>query len=217
VSSRRTSRGRGRRPAQPELDTRAAIFRAAAEAFSARGFDGVGVDDIARRAGVNKAMLYYHFRDKLGLYREVVRDGLRAAVERVTGVADSHASPAEKAQRFVATFIALIEARPWMPTMMLREIAEGAPHLDLETLGFMRTVFVAFGRIVDEGQASGVFRDVNPILAYMSVIAPVLLNAARERAAAQPGRAELPMFAIVSREELSRHLQRAAVRVLAKD
>ena len=62
----------------PVRDTRADVFLAAAELFSARGFDGVGVDDIAHVARLNKAMIYYHFDDKLALYREVVRDMLRA-------------------------------------------------------------------------------------------------------------------------------------------
>lgn len=211
------SKARGRRPAGADLDTRTAIFRAAAESFSARGFDGVGVDDIARRARVNKAMLYYHFRGKLGLYREVVRDMLRDAGGRLTLIAET-AEPADvKLQRFVETFIALVDERPWMPTLMLREMAEGAPRLDPETLGRMRHVFVVFAGILAEGQAAGLFRETHPVLAYMSVIAPMLLNTARERAAARPGRAALPMFAAVSREELSRHLQRAALRVLTKD
>ena len=58
-------------------DTRQDVFLAAAELFSARGFDGVGVDDIAHVARLNKAMIYYHFDDKLALYRDVVRDMLR--------------------------------------------------------------------------------------------------------------------------------------------
>ena len=66
------------RPARAPGVSREAVFAAAAELFSARGFDGVGVDDIAHAAGVNKAMIYYHFADKLALYREVVRDMLRS-------------------------------------------------------------------------------------------------------------------------------------------
>jgi AcrR family transcriptional regulator len=212
---RRAARRRGR-PAV-DLDTRAALFHAASLAFSAHGFDGVRVDDIAREARVNKAMLYYHFRDKLGLYREVVREMLRDAEAQLKPIAEATDAPAVKMQRFVATFLARVEARPWIPTLMLREIAEGAPHLDVETLGLMRNVFGVFVRILTEGQRARVFRDVHPVLAYMSAIAPLLLNAARERAAARPGRAQLPMFAAVSREELRHHLQRAVICVLAKD
>jgi len=49
--------------------SRARVFAAAAEEFALRGFDGAKVDRIAERAGVNKAMLYYHFTDKAALYR----------------------------------------------------------------------------------------------------------------------------------------------------
>ena len=93
---------------------------------------------------------------------------------------------------------------------MLREIAEGALHLDADTLALMRVVFLAFGRILADGQQRGVFRPVQPILAYMTVLGPVLLNAARERAAAQPGRQQLPMFARVPHAELTRHMQEVA-------
>jgi hypothetical protein len=73
---------------------------------------------------------------------------------------------------------------------------------------------VAFGRILAEGKATGVFRPVNPILAYISLVAPLMFNAARERAAAQPGRASLPMFVDVSHAELTRHMQQVALRML---
>jgi hypothetical protein len=93
--------------------------------------------------------------------------------------------------------VQLADERPWFPPLMLREISEGAPRLDPETLALMKTVFMAFGRILADGQQTGLFRPINPVLAYMSVIGPILLNAARERAAARPGRIELPMFAEV--------------------
>ena len=81
-----TTRRSARRSAP--RDTREDVFLAAAELFSARGIDGVGVDDIARAARINKAMIYYHFEDKLALYREVVRDMLRAVGTLAGGFAD---------------------------------------------------------------------------------------------------------------------------------
>ena len=205
---------------QPGVDagaTRAAVFSAAAQTFSWRGFDGATVDDIARTAGVNKAMIYYHFADKLALYREVVCEMLREAGAAVTAIADRPSAPADKMAAFITAFIGLSHARPYFPTLMMREIAEGAPHLDVDTLGLMRSVFLAFGRILAEGQKSGVFRQIHPVLAYMTVLGPLLLNAARERAAATPGRGELPMFVHVSHLDLTRHMQSVALRMLQKD
>ena len=209
-------RGGPRKGVDPRA-TRAAVLSAAANAFSRRGFDGVIVDDIARAAGVNKAMIYYHFDDKLALYRAIVCDMFRTAGARVGEIADADAPPADKIARFIEAFVALAESRPYFPTLMMREIAEGAPHLDGETLALMRTVFMGFGRILTEGQQRGMFRSVNPVLAYLSIIGPLVLNAARERAAAAPGRDQLPMFVSVPHADLTRHMQHVALRMLQKD
>jgi TetR/AcrR family transcriptional regulator len=195
--------------------TRDALFAAAADLFSARGFDGVIVDDIAARAGVNKAMIYYHFADKLALYREVVGDMLRAAGAIVSEIASRPDPPSVRLEAFIAAFVQLADQRPWFPTLMLREMAEGAPHLDDATLGLMRSVFAAFATILADGQGRGAFRRVHPVMAYLSVIGPILLNAARERAARSPGRKKLPIFVDVSHADLTAHLQQAALRTLS--
>jgi AcrR family transcriptional regulator len=214
---RRTSRA-PRTPRAPRAAgaTRAAVFAAAAELFSARGFDGVVVDDIAERARVNKAMIYYHFADKLALYREVVGDMLRAAGARVSAIAAQPDPPAARLGAFIAAFVQLADERPWFPTMMLREMAEGAPHLDAATLGLMRGVFAAFATILADGHDAGSFRQVHPVMAYLSIIGPILLNAARERAAAAPGRRRMPMFVDLPHTDLAVHMQQAALRILSK-
>ena len=195
-------------------DTRSAIFQAAATSFSSRGFDGVGVDDIAAQAQVNKAMIYYHFADKLALYRAVVSDMLATLGTTATAIADSSQLPQAKLDQFIENFMTNAEARPWFPTMMLREISEGAPHLDLDTFALMRNVFMAFGRILAEGAAAGTFRAIHPVLAYTSILGPLLMNAARERMAAQPGRSQLPMFVNIPHVDLIAHIQETAYRML---
>jgi AcrR family transcriptional regulator len=195
-------------------DTRTAIFEAAARSFSSRGFDGAAVDDIAEAAQVNKAMIYYHFADKLALYRAVVGDMLATLEGAATAIAGSSATAPEKLNEFIVTFVRQADLRPWFPTMMLREVSEGAPHLDLETFAHMRGIVTAFGRILAEGAAAGAFRPVHPILAYTSIIGPLLMNAARERMAAQPGRSQLPMFVDIAHTDLVAHIQDTARRML---
>jgi TetR/AcrR family transcriptional regulator len=197
------------------VPTRDAVFQAAATLFSANGFDGVSVDDIAALAGVNKAMIYYHFADKVALYRSVVADMLMAVSEKVAAIAESPITPSEKLDRFVENFVRMADARPWFPTLMMREMSEGAPHLDLDTLGHIRSVYLGFGRILQEGEAAGSFRAIHPILAYTSIVGPLMMNAARERIAARPERQHLPMLVPVSHEDLIAHGQETARRMLA--
>jgi TetR/AcrR family transcriptional regulator len=199
------------------VPTRDAVFDAAATLFSAKGFDGISMDDIAGRAGVNKAMIYYHFADKLTLYRSVVGQMLQHMTGTVTAIAAAEGSAPVKLDRFIEAFVRMTETRPWFPALMLREISEGAPHLDLETLQRLRTVVLTFARILEEGHAAGVFRKVHPILAYLSVVGPLIFNAARERVAAQPGRQaqDLPMLVPIPHDDLIAHVQETARRMLA--
>ena len=72
-----TSKGR-RAPAPHERQrdperTKAKILEAAVEEFSAKGFTGARVSEIAARAGVNQQLIAYYFDGKEGLYREIGR------------------------------------------------------------------------------------------------------------------------------------------------
>src|SRR5688500_20300005 len=71
-----------RRPQRNARDSHAAILQAAALEFSERGFDAARVDRIATRARLNKAMIYYHFGSKDGLYLAVLRGVFSPAGER---------------------------------------------------------------------------------------------------------------------------------------
>lgn len=198
-------------------DTRQLVFDAAAVLFSRSGFDSVGVDDIARAAGVNKAMIYYHFKDKLALYREVVRDMLVVVGANVGEIAAGTEPPARKIERFIEMLAEMRQDRPWFPPLMMREMAAGAPHLDNATLAHIRGVFQGFSAILDAGVKTGEFRVVNPVMAYLSIMGPLMMNAVRERAAAAPGRGQIPIFAPIDRAALVAHMQHTALSMLAKD
>lgn len=65
--------GSARRAATRDPErTRAAILNAATQEFTAKGLTGARVDAIAKRARVNKRMIYHYFGDKDGLYLAVL-------------------------------------------------------------------------------------------------------------------------------------------------
>jgi TetR/AcrR family transcriptional regulator, regulator of cefoperazone and chloramphenicol sensitivity len=57
-------------------DTRERLLHAAAEVFSAKGFESATVREICKLAGANVALINYHFGDKLELYTEVLRSSI---------------------------------------------------------------------------------------------------------------------------------------------
>jgi TetR/AcrR family transcriptional regulator len=75
--------------------TREKILGAALAEFSARGFAGARVDAIARRARVNKRMLYYCFGAKQDLYREILRRKIAERAEWLESMPDNFAGALE--------------------------------------------------------------------------------------------------------------------------
>ena len=114
------------KPRRPRGDSRPAIFQAAAHEFAQRGYDAAGVDRIAAKARVNKAMLYYHYGSKQGLYVEVLRDMFRAVGARTRAIADGPGPAETKLDAWIVTIVEEAAARPWFPPIMLRELASGA-------------------------------------------------------------------------------------------
>jgi AcrR family transcriptional regulator len=193
--------------------TRSRILAAAAAEFAARGFAGVSVDRIARAARVNKAMIYYHFKSKAALYREILRDMFDAVGTAVSTVAASSAAPEEKIRRFVRAIADAAEARPHFAAMWLREVAEGGARVDEPSLRYATGVVETLERIVDEGRTAGRFVAVNTLMLHFGIIAPLMLFYASGGVRARLQRVGME-GAAVGREQVVTHLQQMALGAL---
>ncbi len=80
-------------PIRNPRQTRTRILAAALREFAQKGFAGARVDRIARRARINKRMLYHYFGDKEGLFREILR---RKIAERAAWVASAPEDPVDR-------------------------------------------------------------------------------------------------------------------------
>jgi AcrR family transcriptional regulator len=202
------------RPARVSPDV---ILAAAALEFAERGFGGARVDRIARRAKVNKAMLYYHFKSKERLYRTLLRQMFTLAAERLQAIAAGPGRPAHKVDLAIAGMAAFIQEHTFFPAIMLREVAEGGAHLDRETLKALAAVPRAVAGIVQEGVQTGEFRPVDPVFAYFSMLAPIVFYLA-----GAPIRTELSHLHVInmramSPDEFVQQAQESARRSLKRD
>jgi AcrR family transcriptional regulator len=199
---------------RPAPDTRSRLLAAAAAEFAARGYAGANVDRIARAARANKAMIYYHFRSKAALYREILRDMFDAVAARVHDAAGSALPPDEKIRRFIEAIVSAAEERPHFPAIWLRELAEGAAHTDTGTLRQAGAVLAALGGILDEGRRQRRFQPANPLLVHMGIVAPLLLFFASAPLRRKMDRAGAAGAAGVSRDAFVAHVQRVTLALL---
>ena len=195
-------------------DSRARLFAAAAAEFAARGYAGANMDRVARAARLNKAMIYYHFGSKAGLYREILADMFGEVGRRVRIVAGSAASPDDKIRGFVEAIAGAAAERPHFPPIWLREIAEGAQHVDTPTLTYAKDVLATLGAIIDEGRAAGRFTPASPLLVHAGIVAPLMFFFVTERIRRKFERAGVAGASQITREMVVAHVQRLALAVL---
>jgi TetR/AcrR family transcriptional regulator len=203
------------RPRSGGVSTKQRLLDTATAEFAARGFDGAKVDRIAARARVNKAMLYYHFQSKAGLYLAILREqfgalGEAAASARVPGL------PADQQlHQFIEAMAREAVARPMFPAIWLREISEGGRHLDATVVAALRRVLETLAGILVEGRQAGVFRPVNPLVVQISIVAPLMFFAASAPFRERVGRLLPAPVAQPALTDMIAHVQAATLAVLA--
>lgn len=193
------------------------ILAAAAAEFAARGYAGARVDRIARRARVNKAMLYYHFDSKQGLYRELLRGTFSRVSHQLQEIAQGGGPADAMLDRAVQTIADVAHAQPFFPAVMLREVAEGGAHLDRETTTTMAGMPKAFAAMIAHGVSSGAFRPVHPLAAYFSIVAPLILFIASAPIRSEIQGSQALPFAMPDRETFIAHVQQMLRRALARE
>jgi len=146
------------------------ILDAAAQAFAATGFEGARIDDIANRAGVNKAMIYYHIGDKKALYTRVLHAVFGDAAARLNANLEHAANPTEKIKAYIRSIFEIIEKHPHLPPVMMREMAAGGVNLPEVVAGELALIIDTVARLLSEGSACGEFRDVHPLVLHMMVV-----------------------------------------------
>ncbi|MFQ6004541.1 MAG: TetR/AcrR family transcriptional regulator [Woeseia sp.] len=167
-------RFRRRKEARP-----AEITRAALEAFSEHGYAATRVDDVARRAGVSKGLLYLYFKTKEELFKAVIRS---VVVPRIDALKSSIADTELSAEEFLrGPFLEFIRKLPDSPARIVVRllIAEGPKHPDLTAYYHDQVIsggLAALRRLIDRGVQEGEFRKTSLDEFPQLVIAPVLMS-----------------------------------------
>ena len=170
--------------------TRDALLAAGALLFAERGYDGAPVADIARRAGVNKAMINYHFGGKRPLYLAIVSATFAEIVASVERLAEAPRPAPDLLRELIAVVSDAVTRRhPHFCTMMLREVLAGGAHLEPMLVAQPVRLLAAVQGIVARGVREGDFRPVDPVLTHLSLVGSLVFFFAtrrfRERVLAQ--------------------------------
>jgi AcrR family transcriptional regulator len=130
---------------------------AARDEFAKRGFDGARVDQIARRAGVNKQLLFYYFHSKRGLFDAVLARGATQLEEALAHLGTADGRPLDRLRATLRALFDFLLAHPELVTLLTQA---GRSNARPFSPAVTRLVVV-----LAEGQGRGEVRDdVDPHL-----------------------------------------------------
>ncbi len=122
--------------AQPRFQRRkenrpAEITEAALAAFAEKGYSGTRVDEVAKRAGISKGLLYLYFKTKEDLFKAVIRSFISPRIDAlIRNIENSDLSTEEFLRGPFADFAKSVPKSPAKVLVRLM-IAEGPKHPDL--------------------------------------------------------------------------------------
>ena len=146
--------------------SRSSILQHAIAEFAIQGVAGARTAAIAEAAGVNKALLYYYFKNKESLYSAALHEVFSGLVEDVLPMLEGRLSPGEKLLRFTRAHFEYLIHHPHYPRLIQQELSRarntGEPSSDFRAIS--RTHFIPLQRAglraVEDGIACGEFRKV---------------------------------------------------------
>jgi len=154
--------------------TRAAILAAAERIFARSGLAGARTDAIAAEARVNKALIYYYFKSKEGLYEAVVEDHFREFNRQALEVLTSPGSARQVLLRYVGLHFDFISARHRYASLFQQLMSAGGKVPERLVCKYFTARSEAFGRLLERGMEAGEFRRADRFHTAISIIALIV-------------------------------------------
>jgi len=155
--------------------TKAKILRESRTLFSKQGYDATTVDDIAKESKVNKALIYYYFKNKSGLYNEVMSGLFDSIYEEVTQAGENSKTIVEELEIFVKSYANYAYKNPYFPALLLRELSDSGAHVPEMMFASMRRLFLLLSDILERGREEKVFKESISMVVHFMIIGSINL------------------------------------------
>lgn len=158
-------------PRDPER-TRAVILNAAIAEFTSKGLSGARIDRIAKRAGVNKRMIYYYFGNKEGLYIAVLEETYTAIRTAEIGLNLTDRDPADGMRELVEFTWRYFINHPEFLSLLATENFNRARYLkNSRRIRELHSPLIGIiTQLLERGARQGVFRaGIDPVQLYITI------------------------------------------------
>jgi TetR/AcrR family transcriptional regulator len=161
----------GRPASEPDFDSRDALLRSAHQMLSeSRGLP-VPLSAICARAGVDVAMVHYHFENRLGLMTALFERLCAAWAPDLESLLALDVGPRKKLEIHIRQIIRNYRRYPYTTRVMTELVTSNKPALAKRmSSNFFKPLVQFYERLIAQGVAAGEFRPIDPVFFFFSVV-----------------------------------------------
>ena len=157
-----------------KLSTEEQILAAAQQVFLEKGLAGARMQEIADRAGINKALLHYYFRSKDKLAELIIGRAVGVLLPRLVAVLETELDLFDKIRRLVDEYITFLGHNSFMPLFIINEVNRNPQFFIEAALKHGKPKLDNFRQQVDEAVAQGRIRPVSSAQLLMNMMSMIL-------------------------------------------
>lgn len=144
------------------------ILEAALDVFSASGFRGSTLDQIADAAGMSKPNLLYYFRTKEAIHRQLIDRVLTTWLEPLRAF-DAEGKPEAEIRSYIRRKLEMARDFPRESRLFANEILQGAPHIEDELKGPLKELVDEKAEVIRAWARSGKIAKCDPYHLIFSI------------------------------------------------
>lgn len=103
-------------------NTEEQILDAAKHIFQSKGMDGARMQEIADKAGINKAMLHYYYRSKQLLFEAVFKNAFSLLAPQLNTILNDDSCIEDKIKNFTVDYTTFMMKHPYLPNFIIQEL-----------------------------------------------------------------------------------------------
>jgi len=161
------------------MDKKDEILKIASKYFAKYGFDGVSMEFIAKKVGITKAAIYYHFKSKSEIFETILFKRINELSENLNKC--NLDNPKENLKCYILTIAKIYNKYPCFAAILSHEFINGGKNLNENLIKMLsQNVFKKLISILNEGIKKNLFAIDNPFTIQLMIISSLLMNQTTE-------------------------------------
>ncbi len=146
------------------------ILDSATKLFSKKGYSRTSMDELATMCDLNKAMIFYYYKSKQGLYEAVIVEVLDEIYKNISKDSEICKTPSQELESFIKTYASFAFSHPYLPALLLKELSDSGSQIPETLFMHMKKLYKLFMDIMSRGVDRDCFVDVIPMIVYFMIL-----------------------------------------------